>query len=967
MVESTIAPGGRWRWNLGLAALWVTLGWGPGSAELTAQQEAPRPLDHDVYEEWRTIGQRAISSDGRWVFYVLERENNDGELVVREVGSEREIRIPRGRDAAFTRDGARIVARVTPETRGDDQPDPDTTPRDSLAIVDLAAASTQRIARVRSHHLPPESADWLVVHHHPEEDAEDDDGTLTLRSLSTGEVVEFADVHSFALSPASDLLVVVNAVRGTEDDSRSRVRAVVPERRTGSENGVSTIFEGGGTVTQLSVDAQGTQVAFLHHPSAETTSTPEEEPGPARDEAEPVSPESAEGEEAPPQLHHWTRDDPESRIVVHGGVEGIPEDWAVSPYGTVEFSGRGRRLLFRTAPRPTASPEVGSDLPLDDDVDVEIWHWEDDHLMSVQNVRREQERRRSYQALLLLDEDRVVQLADEQLPDVRIPLEGDADRAIGVNPGPYALESSWESPNPEDIYLVDVRSGERERLVQGALGAASISPREGFVSWYEPADSAWFVRDLESGRTMDVSSELGVPVYNERHDLPTVAGSYGTAGWLEDEGAFLIYDRFDLWAVDPRGETAPRSLTRGEGRRAGVQLRMVDLEDRSELPTEGPMLLSAFNEMSKDAGFYRGDLAGDAAPTPLVMEPRRFSTPEQARDAGRLLFTQQSFRDFPDLWVSDEELTDRTRVSRANPQQEEYRWGSAELVEWISTDGIPLQGVLMKPDDFDPGRRYPMVVYFYERWSDGLHNHYAPVPHRSTINFPMYTSHDYLVFIPDIVYRTGYPGESALNAVVPGVHHLLQKGFVDPNRIGLQGHSWGGYQIAFIVTRSQGLFRAGAAGAPVANMTSAYGGIRWQTGLSRQFQYERTQSRLGGTLWDMPLRYLENSPVFWADKIETPLLIMHNDADGAVPWEQGIELFVALRRLGKPAWLVNYRGEPHWPTSFANRRDWNIRMKQFFDHFLKDTAPPRWLHEGIPALERGRTLGYEAVDPGERP
>jgi dipeptidyl aminopeptidase/acylaminoacyl peptidase len=205
-----------------------------------------------------------------------------------------------------------------------------------------------------------------------------------------------------------------------------------------------------------------------------------------------------------------------------------------------------------------------------------------------------------------------------------------------------------------------------------------------------------------------------------------------------------------------------------------------------------------------------------------------------------------------------------------------------------------------------------------------------------------------------------------MNAVMPGVTQLMDEGYIDRDNIGVQGHSWGGYQIAYMVTRTN-LFAAAEAGAPVSNMISAYGGIRWGSGMSRMFQYEDTQSRIGGSLWEKPLRYIENSPIFWADKIETPLLMMHNDQDTAVPWEQGIELFVALRRLGKPAWLINYNAEPHWPTTLANMRDWTRRMQQFFDYYLQDAPAPVWLDEGVPAVEKGRTLGLEpAVTDPER-
>jgi dipeptidyl aminopeptidase/acylaminoacyl peptidase len=445
-------------------------------------------------------------------------------------------------------------------------------------------------------------------------------------------------------------------------------------------------------------------------------------------------------------------------------------------------------------------------------------------------------------------------------------------------------------------------------------------------------------------------------IYDEAHDLPSPARPLGSAGWLANDAALLVYDSHDIWAVDPTGRTAPRNVTQGVGRRDGVRLRLVQLDREAQhIPANQPLLLSAFNPQTKAAGFYRMQLNG--APQRLVMDDYMFSTPRKADDADVLLFSRQSFTEFPDLWVSTLGMTDMRRITAENPQQSQYVWGTAELVDWTSLDGIRLQGILYKPENFDASRQYPMITYFYERMSDTYHLHYPPVPHRSRINPTFYTSRGYVVFVPDIVYRIGYPGESAMNSIMPGVTKMLERGYIDPDRLALQGHSWGGYQIAFMITRTT-MFRTAAGGAPVANMTSAYGGIRWESGLGRQFQYERTQSRLGGSLWDMPMRYIENSPLFWLDKVETPLLIMHNDNDGAVPWEQGIELYLGLRRLGKPAWLINYNDEPHWPTTHANKRDWNIRMQQFFDHYLLDAPAPRWLSEGVPAVEKGRTLGY---------
>jgi dipeptidyl aminopeptidase/acylaminoacyl peptidase len=254
-----------------------------------------------------------------------------------------------------------------------------------------------------------------------------------------------------------------------------------------------------------------------------------------------------------------------------------------------------------------------------------------------------------------------------------------------------------------------------------------------------------------------------------------------------------------------------------------------------------------------------------------------------------------------------------------------------------------------------------MIVYFYERSSDGLYNYNPPAPSASIINRTFAVSNGYLVFVPDIPYVIGYPGQSCYNAVISGTYDLLDKyKYIDKDRLGLDGQSWGGYQIAYLVTQTD-LFTCAYAGAAVSDMISAYGGIRWGTGMSRMFQYEHSQSRIGGSLWEKPLQYIENSPIFWVPKINTPLLLMHNDADGAVPWYQGIEFITALRRLGKPAWLLSYNDEDHNLVRRPNRKDISIRKMQFFDHYLKGAPMPYWMKNGISQIEKGKKDGYELV------
>jgi dipeptidyl aminopeptidase/acylaminoacyl peptidase len=397
----------------------------------------------------------------------------------------------------------------------------------------------------------------------------------------------------------------------------------------------------------------------------------------------------------------------------------------------------------------------------------------------------------------------------------------------------------------------------------------------------------------------------------------------------------------------------------GEGRKTKTIFRYIRLDrDIEFIPNN--ILLSAFNEKSLQDGYYGLNVNNPMSLTQLVMGDFRTGSIVKSKDTQLAIWSNQTVSNFPELIVSELDFKNQTTISITNPQQPDYVWPTAEIVEWISFSGDSLRGILYKPNNFDSTKKYPMISYFYERSSQGLHRYHVPQPSRSTINISFYVSNGYIVFVPDIVYRTGYPGQSAYDAIVSGVYHLINTHkYINSKKLGLQGQSWGGYQTAYLITQTD-MFAAAMAGAPVSNMTSAYGGIRWGTGMSRMFQYEETQSRIGGTLWEKPLLYLENSPLFMAPRVTTPLLMMHNDNDGAVPWYQSIEMFMALYRLNKPVWLLNYNGMDHNLEArfWANRVDLDTRMFQFFNHYLKDSAAPKWMEKGIPAIDKGTDMAY---------
>jgi dipeptidyl aminopeptidase/acylaminoacyl peptidase len=342
----------------------------------------------------------------------------------------------------------------------------------------------------------------------------------------------------------------------------------------------------------------------------------------------------------------------------------------------------------------------------------------------------------------------------------------------------------------------------------------------------------------------------------------------------------------------------------------------------------------------------------------LIISDNEYSNPIKSKNTLQYLWQRSSYIEFPDLWTSTSTFVGAKKISVTNPQQNQYLWGTVEHVSWESFDGGHLRGLLYKPENFDPTKKYPMIIYFYEKYSNQLNTHYVPAPSRSIVNFTFYNSNGYIVFVPDITYRTGEPGRSAYDDIISGTMAMTKLPYIDADRLGIQGQSWGGYQVAYLVTQT-GLFKAAMAGAPVSNMTSAYGGIRWESGIVRQSQYEHGQSRLGANLWENRDLYIENSPIFYANKITTPLLIMSNDNDGAVPYYQGIELITAMRRLQKPAWLLCYNGEEHNLTKRPSRQDLSIRMSQFFDHYLKGAPIPLWMEKGLPAVVKGKELRYD--------
>ena len=900
-------------------------------------------LDHPDFDIWNSIQRSNISSNGDYVIYSLVKGEKDSELKIKDYNGNLILKHNRSENNRFTYDSKFVLFNIKAwkdsivEMKRR-KVKKNKMPMDTLAIYDLEKNILHKIPNIKSYKIPEKWAPYVAYHYEEKKSEKNSDTTkskktfkkpsstngypLVIRNLetSTEDTIHFVTNYTFA----KDSKIFAYSTTGINGSYSPGVYV-----RDLKKNETKHVFSSHKKTKyyKLNLSDSGKNLGFI------------------------IDADSSKVQQRPYELYSWNSKNDKAELIAH--KENAPSGFNVSSKGSLSFSKDESKLYFGLA-----RPEIFQDtLLLDEEiVNVEVWTYDEPRLYTVQEKQLKNDKDKSYRTAYHLKENKLIQIETEEFPNSILGDEGNGEYALISTREPYQLSSQWTGLfSANDLAVINVNNGSSKIALKGLPSAARFSPSGKYAYGYNEIDSTWYTYNVQTNKFTQLTK--GKQFYNEQNDYPNYPRSYGSAGWTKNDKSIIIYDRYDIWEFDPEKATH-KKLTKG--RESNTTYRIISLDSEKRfIDSSENILMSTFNENSKNSGYYEYNYRKNKGQQ-LIDGPFRYSSPKKARLSDKVIFTRQSFEEFPNIIISDLSFKSQKTISNANPQQSDYNWGTAELVYWNSLDGRPLQGMLIKPEDFDPNKKYPMIVNFYEKSSNGLHSHRAPNPGRSSINYSFYTSRGYLIFNPDVHYRVGYPGESAFNCVIPGVTSLIEKGFVDANNIGVQGHSWGGYQIAYLVTKTD-IFKAAESGAPVVNMISAFGGIRWDTGLSRQFQYEHTQSRIGGTPWEYPQRYFENSPIYNIDKINTPLLIMHNDADGHVPWYQGIEFFVSLRRLGKPSWLLNYNGARHWPLKMQNRKDFNIRMQQFFDHYLMGAPKPVWMVRGVPAIEKGINQGYELI------
>lgn len=892
---------------------------------LSVSATAQGVLSFEDVMKFEDIGAIKLSENGTWVAYEVWPDRGDGKVEVKSINGRNTYTITLGASPKISPNGA-WVATFRKVPLAEELKEGKDKPQQGLALLSTNNGEITEYDSVSSFQFS-EDGRWLAIHHTQSKKVEDlksknkNLGTeLLLKNLDSGDEYDIPFVREVAFDSLSNYLAystvdTSNAINGVYAfDLNTETSKVIDAAESG-------LF------SNLTWDYDEERLAFTKA-TYDTSYT-----------------------ESNASLQIWNAENEELMTLLSS--DEANEGFTLRSNNELTFSHDGKRLFFGFMDAEMAAIDSKKEDQEDekkdiydiedivDDRDLDIWHGDDPRIKTHEKNTWNSRKNHLFMAVYHLNKNSWVQLADHEMEDIRVAHNPKV--VLGSSQKPYLKEMTWEGFF-NDWYVVNLDTGKRTLIGKKLSEGVNLSPNGRFATFY--VDKNWYLLDIENGISRNITANLEVPFYNEDHDYPSRVPGYGVAGWVEGDKAVLIYDKYDIWRF-PTDFSEPNNLTNGEGRKAKRIFRVERMNKDWDEPfaNSEELLLTSYHDLKKNFGFYSVRV-NKSGVNRLLEEDKKFTFVEKAEDANTVLYKREAYDEFPNIWVSDNWKFDRTRklTHLHEDLHKKWNWGSAELIDWLSVDGKFIQGVVIKPDNYDPNKRYPIMTYYYRFFTDRLHDFNEPKTNHRPV-FAQYVSDEYVVFLPDIRFEIGRPGLAATKSLVPGIQKLIEMGIADKDKLGLHGHSWSGYQTAFMVTQTD-IFDAAVSGAPVSNMTSAYSGIRWGSGLARQFQYEKTQSRIGKTLVEAPHLYIENSPVFYADRINTPMLIMHGDADDAVPWYQSIELYLAMRRYNKDVIFLQYHDEPHHPQKFTNKLDYAIRMKEYFDYYLKGEGEPEWILEG---------------------
>lgn len=895
-------------------------------------------IDYTTYAEWKSISDFNLSSDGNYFAYSTKPYEGNGIAYLLSIGKNIDTisKIERGGKVQFNKNNSFFLARIEPdyqqlralkikETKSHK------LPKDSLFIYSLKNKNQVTIPNVGKYQLL-DSLDLvagMLTHNLKTKDNDISKGQN--KKIKDGYA---GDAHTFFIANGQDGIIYQKkgVVDFYVDEEQLFALLIVSGTKKGEE--YSSVIK----LDLTTLDTKPIKDQFESIESIYLSS---------KQQAGFLIGKYFGKKQKTNELYYFT--DNFSTIDSIGLKQLLDSNFVVAPasdFGKINNTDKWLIDIQRK------EPEKEKDTLLkEEQVKLDIWSWNDANLQPEQLLGTKNFYKEMFSSIFDLKNKTLSRLEDDTLQLLKT--WDDSPFALAVSSIAYDTTKTFDYPWRNDIYLIDLRDGSKQLVVKGNFSNVLFTPDGQYVIYENDKDTNVYLRNLSDQVEKCITCPLEERWQEDLNGMDYIPEFAGRTELDENKNTIWFNSTKALYSFKIQTGELNRA-TPEEWLNRKIELNYYKIESDSEYFNPQNIIVSVFDLETKINTYYALDknynlkeiLSG-------YFEARNFIYDKTHE---RYFARIQNNELYPNFYLV--ENNQYKQLTDINPQQKNYNWSIVEPVKWTAYDGQELEGLLYRPEDYDSTKKYPLLVYYYETSSEDIHLHSTPRPTASIIFPTEYASSGYFVLMPDIRYEIGYPAKGAYNAIMSGTDYVLKLyPSIDSTRMGLQGQSWGGYQTAQMVTMTT-RYAAAMAGAPVSNMFSAYGGIRWGSGISRQFQYEHSQSRIGQTIWEAPELYVENSPLFGLDEVKTPLLIMHNDEDGAVPWYQGIELFMGLRRLQQPVWLLNYNGDGHNLMKKGNRKDLSRRMKQFFDFYLNNGSKPSWMEKGIPAHEKGKNFGF---------
>jgi len=837
------------------------------AVSLSAQSEK-KVLTLEDYPLWKHILSPAICVDGSWISYSFRPNGGDAALYIKSLSSDKIYEIPYGSGAKFSEDSrwAAYLIGVSKEEVKKLQKEKKPVPRKG-ELLDLGTGDKYTIENTLNIDFSKNSKFFAAKKVQQDKAVKHKGTDLVLRNLKTGISQNIGNVGEYLFNkPGTVLAYTVDAA------NKGGNGVYLMNLSTGRFVPLDT---GEADYAQIAWDKEGTALAFL---------------------------------KGKLEKDCWEKD---NVLLAFSGLKGessiryeydpskdpeFPKDMVISER-VLPRRGRGfgpsrttenRALIwskdlsrvFCGIKEQEKKPEKSKEeLP-----NVDIWHWKDKQIQSVQARRFEYDVNFTYRSVFLLKEKKFLQLADKNMRTISLSQNG--RWGVGRDALPYLSDVETQQ---SDYYLVETSTGESKSIVKGIRRALGISPLNAHFLYLK--DKQLWIYDFEKGTTKNISAEAPVVFVNEEDDHPDEKPPFGLAGWTKDGKSVIVNHKHDLWLLPLDGKN-PTNICKDLGNKEEIRFRYVQLDPEEKfIDIANPLLLTAYGEWSKKSGYY--SLKVGDAPQKLIFADKSFGLPRKAKKADKILYTIETFVDFPDLYVSGMDFAGAKKVTDANPQQKDYAWGRRILVDYTNSKGQKLQATLALPAGYQEGKKYPMLVYFYEKMSQRHHQYSMP--------------------------------------------------------------TYDDIQTSFIVTQTD-MFACVVSGAPPTCIEGEFNQVFKSSGNNNHSYYSRSQGRMGTDPWKDHKLYRSQSAIQNADKITTPFMLLHGTEDGSVDWIQSLEYFNAARYLGKEVIFLSYPGEPHHLAKEENQKDFQLRMKQYFDHYLKGKPMPDWMANGLLYVKKKRRL-----------